>query len=307
MPTVRHVPVYYPTIQVAHDAANPGDTILIDPGVYSDQSQGLTKRVHLIGNTPDPGVSGSVVIQSTGANPAIMWLSSPGPGDLLIEGVQIYKGKPPLLIPGPANGLRLHINRCRFFNSSTAGAGSICFGHSSPLFLRITNCDTHCWWYTGAWTWQLGGGAENDVRISGIERYYNESPFPLNLVTSPASDPYEWAGFFYDVKAEEAGAGYGWEQGELLRTSFMTDGYVLWGVAGENLPPEFDRSQIELRVLRQHSSGTIERNPWAVLHPNPITGEFSVQNLPTDHTYWVEGILEGYRPQIDGPFVPGQN
>jgi hypothetical protein len=50
--TIIHVPDDYPTIQEGVNAANPGDTVLVDPGIYYENVQ-LTEGVNLIGSGMD--------------------------------------------------------------------------------------------------------------------------------------------------------------------------------------------------------------------------------------------------------------
>ena len=39
--------------------------------------------------------------------------------------------------------------------------------------------------------------------------------------------------------------------------------------------------------------------------PDPVTGAWTFNYLPTDQRYWVQTIPpQGYKPRLDGPYIP---
>lgn len=285
MATVRGVPVPYPTVQAAHDAASIGDAIIIAPGTYSAGVR-LTKAVHLIGDTTDPcarpivlGKSPTTVYGSISlAIPSTAW------GDLnavLIEAITPDYGGNNFYLESTQDATRtVLVNRCNL--TTATGANRIVDGNGADLGMRLLQC-----------TRTVAGRVQQLSAPSRIEH------FGCQLLTAPVNEG--WA-YFYDDSVRSATAGYGCGYGDLLRSQYVGQAMRLWGQI--ILPPGIDRSLARVKVFRD-VSGAPESTAWATATPDPVTGEWDLPYMPTDHTYWVQRIMpSGYAHRIDGPYQP---
>lgn len=294
MPTVRYVhPTLGPyiTAQAAHDAADPGDTILLARGAFTHTPLYVTKRVHVRGDTEDP-INQPVTIAGPNAStyPITFYLPS-GSGELFIEGVTFGSnttGSTYNAGPGAfAAGLRLRVNRCvvpgnRYLGywfgnyavsaiienltSRSAYLGNILYLTSrTDHQITLDKADL-----TVAPAW--GGANANDFAI-----------YSQDYVTTPT------AGY---------GAGYGeWYWPQYQGAAMGINGQII-------LPTGVDRSATQVRLYRA-PGGVIENAPWAIRTPHPVNGEWRFDYLPTTHTYWVMTLPpSGYAPRLDGPFIP---
>ncbi|MEH0019208.1 MAG: right-handed parallel beta-helix repeat-containing protein [Desulfobacter sp.] len=152
--TVRHVGASgaYATIQEAIDAADDGDMILIDPGIYLENIL-FNKWVHLKGNSPDPE---QVMIKSpgnaySGYPPTLVFeltYDSPLSTPVYIEGIRFdpYTSSwnrtmrlPNAETTGKAG--TIVFNRCRFISSANTYPASN-LGENGPVQteVRFLNC-----------------------------------------------------------------------------------------------------------------------------------------------------------------------
>lgn len=78
-PNTIRVPEDYPTIQQAIDAASPGDTILVAPGIYREDRVNVGKQISLIGeNRENTILVGSIGIESDGVKVSYFTIENPG-------------------------------------------------------------------------------------------------------------------------------------------------------------------------------------------------------------------------------------
>ncbi len=96
-----HVPSQYPTIQAAIDAAAPGDTVVVAPGVYTENLT-IDETVHLVSEygpqsttivAADADSTISMTLE-TGESPTLSGFSITGGTALFGGGVNVYGGAP---------------------------------------------------------------------------------------------------------------------------------------------------------------------------------------------------------------------
>lgn len=297
MATVRYVdPVNGPylTIQAAHDAANEGDTILIAPGLYTaaDSLLTLTKRIHIKGNATDP----SQVVLSSATGPAIR-LNYPLLHAMWIEGVTLQVQNwgsvfyaSIMVVSSMAEAGLLHVNRCRLVHPAPP-LGSIFYITSTNVACRARL--EQCAIVGSPKTYSYSNAASRLEIIACTS--------PSSMVNAPIAYPPGVLGPNDWVIGPLAG--YGADYGAWFYEQWMGDAFAIPGQV--ILPPGHDRSQSDIRLFRESAVGKIEIYPWMQRTPDPVSGEYSFDYLPTDHRYWVQTVPPpGFQPRIDGPYVP---
>jgi hypothetical protein len=306
VPTVRYVhPINGPylTIQAAVDAATAGDTILIAPGTYTQVS--LTKRVHLKGETTDP-IGNPVILNS--ASPIRFYLPWDTTGDLWIEGLRISPiserhglaanyANAPLLPPG----VMLRINRCVLASSPGFAYWMILnYGDSTDIHFTMNNCTELASCYAD-WTAIVSQNVNNTIAIRehhGFARPYWRS------ISGYEINPATWASYnesYVTTDTPGYGANYGtWYAPQWMGDAYQVDGQII-------LPEGVDRSLARVRLYRRRA-GIIDTNPWMITTPDPVTGIWAFNILPTDCDYFVwRAMPAGYQHRIDGPYIPVQD
>ena len=300
MPTIRRVPEFYSTIQAAHNAANTGDVVLVAPGVYGDTSSRpnlvWTKQVHLIGDTTDP-INNPVTI--IGGEAVEINISS-GSGILLFEGIRFHGGygdrRAIGILGWPGTGLQLFMNRCAYDQFESADGDWIYARTSNPLKIRMDNCsELHDPApSSGSPGYDISNYAANEVSVAK-QKCYSTS-------MSWWSNPGSWA--VYNVDSVVANTeGYGAQYGGWYKDQYITNPYRLAGIVDiENASP----ADVQIKLFLS-SNGIMNNTASFIIAPDPTTGEWSFEYLPTDKTYYVALVPpEGYRPKLIGPYTPVQ-
>jgi parallel beta-helix repeat protein len=136
---VINVPNDYPTIQLAIDAAEIGDVIIVKPGVYFERIDMRGKRIHLRSTDPlDPDVVASTIIDGGGIGTVITCNSGELP-NTIINGLTIRNGH-------ALRGGGVHIRNssptigyCRIENNQAmVRGGGIYVESGSPSITRCT-------------------------------------------------------------------------------------------------------------------------------------------------------------------------
>lgn len=310
MGTVRYVhPTQGPyfTVQAAHDAAAAGDTVLVSPAHTSTTALNWTKRVHLKGDTQAPDSTPVVVggIDLEGLKPLGSAATVFFEGLTIAATASTWSGiYHPLVIgfrgsPSDwANGPELIFNRCRFGYAPYGLSGW--YGVKNGRF-HFRNCDFNYQHVsTQGYLWQnfcpSDGKSDQAFRTMNIVN----CRIGPNAVPLPGTEEY-WAAIYLDAVVN-ATPGYGAGYGQWYAEQFQGQAYRAYGQI--ILPQGVDRSTARVRLYRV-VNGEIDLIPWLVFVPDPVTGNWEHQYLPTDQVYWAATIPPaGYRPQWDGPFIP---
>ncbi|MCK4545923.1 MAG: right-handed parallel beta-helix repeat-containing protein [Candidatus Eisenbacteria sp.] len=188
------VPTDYPTIQEAIDAAQSGDTVLVEPGTYYDcthpDTEGrlncviMKSGVTLRGETGDPD---DAIVDATGVGRVIMcWAVD---HTATIEALTITGGdaseQPDIYLYGGGICCRssaLTIHNCKILgNWAVQGGGILCASYDEEDIPQITDC-------TISWnTAESGGGlhcyGDYGPTISGCTITKNEAEFGGGIYT----------------------------------------------------------------------------------------------------------------------------
>ena len=282
MPTTRAVPVPYPTIQDAYDDADFGDTILLEPGTYPGLY--MTKPVNIVGNTDDP-CSSPVVL---GVNPVngysiLLSISSWGSvPSILFEAITPdYSGTNFGVVSSHNATNPIIVNRCNL--TTLTGASRIVDGNSCDLSMKLISCT------------RTNVGRVRQL-VNPTEIWVDKCEF----LTAPYDEGWN---VFVDDSVRSPTVGYGCAYGEFLRDQYGGAPFRIAGVADiDNASPD----QVQVQLFIADTLG-MKRTSWTVTTPDPTTGEWSFDYLPTDKTYYVALVPpEGYRPKLIGPYTPVQ-
>ena len=307
MATIRYVDKsngpYY-TIQSAHDAAVDGDTVLIAEGNYTDGSDSRliwTKRVHIKGDTENPD---AVILGQTYDGPTAPALDfripQPIDGDLWVEGVRLQESTRSYGVVEidsgdyfPSGWLRF--NRCHFW-ARPAGAPKYAFRAdfaANAGRVRVENC-LFTLYLASVEPLRFGtgvaAGSQVEIHRAAVIPYPNEPYIGLQ-----SADPLP--GLSVDA-APSPTTGYGLSYGEWYAPQWLGQAYRIAG--RETLEPGDALGQTQIALYREtaYQSGLLERTSWLQTSPDPITGEWSFEYLPTIHS---TGDPQRYAVQINPP------
>ena len=295
MPTIRRVPDPYITIQAAHDAANPGDTILIAPGTYARVVG--NKFVHLIGDTDDPinnpvliqngtGFSGTSIVWSFPSNTVGEWWTEGitcGYGSSDVKGAVYLTGNWPV-------GMRWVANRCIFSGATIIDDSTTPIGITWYNVQQVAGGISTNLFY-------IKGTADNSIILEKTRILL----IPISVSNFSDTEPELWLDWVTDVVNADT-VDYGPAYGEFL----FADTPLPYRIAGTiefyNASP--DDTQVK---LYKAATNGMEDTAWSNRAPDPTTGAWEFNYLPSDGSYYVAIVPPaGYEPKLLGPYTPVQ-
>ncbi len=184
------VPDKYPTIQEAIDAAEDGDEIVVDVGVYRENIDFRGKNITLRSTDPDdPAVVDSTIIDGGNAG-AVVSFRSGETEEAVLSGFTITRGGGLLISGGSSPLITKNIIED---NSAEVGAGIAIFD-SSPTILENTITGNSGFWGGGLHVEESSPLIEGNIIQrnsaeygSGIVIYSNASPTIINNTISENS------------------------------------------------------------------------------------------------------------------------
>ena len=290
MATVRRVPDYYTTIQAAIDSADEGDTILVAPGSYNTSYLSITKAVHLVSEV----VGGATLFCDVYRYCTLsFYMSSATIPVMLIEGFNITSTAQlsgTLAIGRPGNSsagsfppaLKVLSSRNNFNTPKLVYLGN---DQSNKTFnVDFYNCSSN-----------TNSSSASSPANTYLNFYSCYSPNP----TITDADIIVGSADVVDTPT----VGYGVDYGVLMADQFATTPYKIAGVVTINgVSPD----AIQIKLYRANEEG-MENAAWANETPDPTTGAWSFDYLPTDHQYYVAVVPPaGNEPKLIGPYTPAQ-
>ncbi len=181
------VPDKYPTIQEAIDAAEEGEEIVIDVGIYRENIDFRGKNIILTSTDPDdPAVVDGTIIDGGDSGAVVSFRSGEGEGAVL-RGLTITRGSG-LLISGGSSPL-IEKNNIED-NEAEVGAGIAIFD-SSPTIVENTIVGNSGFWGGGIYLEESSPIIEGNIIRrnradygSGVVIYSNSSPSLINNTIS---------------------------------------------------------------------------------------------------------------------------
>ncbi len=181
------VPDKYPTIQEAIDAAEDGDEIVVDIGVYRENIDFRGKNITLRSTDPDdPEVVDSTIIDGGNAGAVVSFRSGES-GEAVLSGFTITRGGGLLISGGSSPLIKKNFIED---NSAEVGAGIAIFD-SSPTILENTISGNSGFWGGGLHIEESSPIIEGNIIErniaeygSGIVVYSNASPTMINNTIS---------------------------------------------------------------------------------------------------------------------------
>ena len=301
------VPDKYPTIQEAIDAANDGDVIVIQVGVYRENIDFKGKNITLRSTDPDdPAIVGETIIDGGGSGIVVSFRSGEGEGAVL-SGLTITRGSG-IVISGFSSPI---VEKCIIEDNTAEYGAGIYIVNSSPTIrdnMIIGNSGS------------LGGGifveessplierntiTENRANMgSGIAIVYDSAPtvrenmitdnFAANigggLLVAVGSTPLIESNVITDNYAERNGGGLYIDEsepvlkGNTIAQNRAANGGGIFIVNSMNIALQINANNIESNlasiagggIYMQGSSPTIEENSFVKNESEALGGAMAV-------------------------------
>lgn len=266
------VPSQYATPAAAIADAAPGDVVLLAPGSYGRFD--VPKPVHVVADTTD--VYGAPVEIIGEDNSDAVRVTATG-GQVVLEGLLLRSQAGPIydFAFRAGAGADVLLNRCAI-EIAPSGTWS---GHHYPVGLlganirvRLQNCSRRD---TAAWYWDVVNVTDPASRIGFYAtEWLKEAPGSSPLAPGEIA---EWV----DDTVRETTPGYGVEYGEWLLPQLLEGAYRVAGT--ETLEPRDSPEDVQILLFREtaYQSGKMQRYAWLETTPDPVTGEWEFEYLPT--------------------------
>ncbi len=191
------VPDKYPTIQEAIDAAEDGDEIIVDVGVYRENLDFRGKNITLRSTDPDDlEIVDSTIIDGTNSGAVVSFRSGENE-EAVLNGFTITRGGGLLISGGSSPVIK---NNNIEDNSAEVGAGIAIFD-SSPTILNNTITNNNGFW---------GGGLhieESSPLVEGNYIHRNRADFGSGVVIYSNSSPAMINNTISENSADQLGGG----------------------------------------------------------------------------------------------------
>ena len=313
MPTVRSVPNPYATIATALAAADPGDTLLLEPGYYGSAIT-INKPVHIKVNTTDvinnkAYISGEYVQGGDNRTLNLSFAYDPNVPEVLIEGLTVYGyyNSNSYITNGciavNAGDTRVIFSRCVIEspystnNTSYLNKSRFVYVPSGLCNLQFINCTRHQRTESGVITGYTYCDIEQNVTNPASSVVFEKSVIYSAPTTSTLSTGSLalWA----DDSVRADTEGYGVEYG-----SWLIDNYAnFYRVAGTVSIPTADPMSVEVQLFYATNTG-LKRYSAAVTYPD-AAGNWEFNYLSPGDRYYVALVPPaGYKPELMGPYDP---
>jgi hypothetical protein len=303
--TVRYVhPTLgpYTTPQAAHDAATAGDTLVISAGTYGFLN--MTKPVNVVGEQQPSGACPTTTLDDTTTfNYGALIINIPTNGwgavtSIYIEGLVLAARRDSsyspywhaLVVGAVPTGKIIVVSRCRLL-----GNYGLSFFPGQRSETEFRNCSFENLFAPIEWIALSGtSGIPATGTVVRLFLCYRDKDWDAAVQAGLTT--------FYNDSVKVATPNYGCAYGSWLAGAWQPGSYSI--PCKVRVRTGDSPSGTKFRLYKE-SAGLMEVTPWAIANADSVTGEAVFNWLPTTERYWVQMIPPpGYRPTLDGPYIP---